>query len=226
MPAAASRTRSSRAAQPERPDWRHERLLWRDDIQRVAGVDEVGRGPLAGPVVAAAVVLPRRADGTPARAGWIGELRDSKQLSAADRERLAELIQRECDWGIAQVSPQVVDQINIRQATRLAMLRAVEALPASPGALIIDGNDTIDGSIRQLAVVGADACCVSVAAASIIAKVSRDRIMCELDARFPGYGLALNKGYATRDHREALRTLGYTNIHRLSFAPVRQVVLT
>lgn len=207
-----------------RPRWHIERDYWRRGVGRVAGVDEVGRGPLAGPVVAAAVVLPRTPSGNPVRAGWIAELRDSKLLTAAQRERLAEVILRECDCAIAQVSAQVVDQINIRQATRLAMLRAIENLPASPEAVIIDGNDHIDGGTEQRSIPGADASCVSVAAASIIAKVARDRIMCDLDARFPGYGLATNKGYATRDHRDALARLGYTNIHRLSFAPVRQAV--
>jgi ribonuclease HII len=207
-----------------RPHWSFERRYWREGVARVAGVDEVGRGPLAGPVLAAAVVLPRTPSGMPARARWIAALRDSKMLTAAAREELAAEILRECDWGIAQVSAQVVDQINIRQATRLAMARAIEALPAPPGAVIIDGLEHIDGSAEQRAIPGADATCVSVAAASIIAKVARDRIMCELDERFPGYGLAANKGYATRDHRDALVRLGYTNIHRLSFAPVRQAV--
>ncbi len=201
-----------------------EQAFWSSGCSRVAGVDEVGRGPLAGPVTAAAVVLPRTPAGNPVDLPWIGELRDSKQISAVARESLAAIILRECEWGIASVSAQVVDQINIRQATRLAMWRAVQALPAPPQAVIIDGNEYIDGGAEQRAIPGADAACVSVAAASIIAKVARDRIMCDLDERFPGYGFAANKGYGTRAHRAALVTLGYTNIHRLSFAPVRQVV--
>lgn len=127
-------------------------------------------------------------------------------------------------WAISAVSQQVVDQINILQATRLAMRRAVDALPTSPAALIIDGRERIDGDICQVSVIDGDALCASVAAASILAKVARDRMMCELDRRFPGYGLAVNKGYATADHRDALVRLGYTNIHRLSFAPVRAAV--
>ena len=192
----------------------------------VAGVDEVGRGPLAGPVTAGAVVLPRTATGEPRRMAWIGDVRDSKRLSAQERERLARAIQGDCAWGVASVSTQVVDQINILQATRLAMRRAVDALPARPDALIIDGREVVEGGIPQQAIVDGDALCVSIAAASIIAKVTRDHMMCDLDRRFPGYGFAVNKGYATRDHREALVRLGYTSVHRVSFAPVRQVIGT
>jgi ribonuclease HII len=190
----------------------------------VAGVDEVGRGPLAGPVVAAAVILPRRASGEPPRGAWLAQLRDSKVLTERQRERLSERIWREACCAVAFVSPQVVDQINILQATRLAMKRAVEALPASPDGLIIDGREVIEADVRQMSVVGGDAASASVAAASIVAKVARDRVMCDLDERFPGYGLAVNKGYATVDHRAALARLGYTNVHRLSFAPVREAL--
>lgn len=207
-----------------KPGWRHERALWREGFEAVAGIDEVGRGPLAGPVVAAAVILPRRPSGEPARAGWISDLRDSKMLTAPQRERLAEQIQKHAIYAISGVSAQVVDQINILQATRLAMRRAVDALPAQPAALIIDGRDRIYSHLHQVPVIDGDAFCASVAAASILAKVTRDRLMCELDGRFPGYGLAVNKGYATADHRDALVRLGYTNIHRLSFAPVREAV--
>lgn len=207
-----------------RPGWRHERSLWREGFEAVAGVDEVGRGPLAGPVVAAAVILPRRASGDPSRSGWIAALRDSKVLTERQRETLAAQIQKHAICSIAGVSTQVVDQINILQATRLAMKRAVENLPTTPDALIIDGREVVEGRIRQVAVIDGDALCASVAAASIIAKVARDRLMCDLDQRFPGYGLAVNKGYATAEHRSALATLGYTNIHRLSFAPVREAI--
>lgn len=204
--------------------WRHERALWRHGFEVVAGVDEVGRGPLAGPVTAGAVILPRRASGDPSRSRWIAALRDSKTLTERQRERLAEAIRTYAIWAVASVSTQVVDQINILQATRLAMKRAVEALPTTPEALIIDGREVVEGRIHQVAVIDGDALSASVAAASILAKVTRDRLMCELDERFPGYGLAINKGYATADHRAALATLGYTNIHRLSFAPVREAV--
>lgn len=205
-----------------RPNWAVERSLWREGLPRVAGVDEVGRGPLAGPVVAAAVILPRTASGGPCRAGWIGELDDSKVLTARQRERLAAVIQAECEWNLAVVSPQVIDQVNILQATRLAMRRAVAGLPARPDALIIDGNEVAGSGLPERSVVHADARCVSVAAASIIAKVARDAMMEELDRVFPGYGLAGHKGYATSVHRTAIRQLGPTTIHRLSFAPVRE----
>ena len=216
------RSANPRPSAAQRPSWRRERSLWREGFEAVAGVDEVGRGPLAGPVVAAAVILPRRTSGDPSRSGWIAGLRDSKVLTAIQRERLAEAIRAHAIWAVSGVSTQVVDQINILQATRLAMKRAVEALPTTPDALIIDGREVVEGGIPQVSVIDGDALCVSVAAASILAKVTRDRMMCDLDRRFPGYGLAVNKGYATAAHRAALAQLGYTNIHRLSFAPVRE----
>jgi ribonuclease HII len=216
--------RATQRAVKRKPDWRVERAFWRTGAEFVAGVDEVGRGPLAGPVVAAAVILPRRPSGEVSRAGWIGRLRDSKQLTPAEREALAPFIAEQAIWGLGIVSAQVVDQINILQATRLAMRRAVAALPQAPDALIVDGREVVEGPITQRAEVKGDARCASVAAASIIAKVTRDRLMCALDERFPGYGLAEHKGYATPDHREALRRLGYSTIHRLSFAPVRAAV--
>jgi ribonuclease HII len=203
------------------PSWRAEKQWWRLGASRVAGVDEVGRGPLAGPVVAAAVVIPQTVSGWNSRAGWIRRLRDSKLLGAAEREALTPIIRERTQWGIAAVSAQVVDQINILRATRLAMARAVAALPVPPDALIVDGREVLDTTVPQRAMIDADAYCVSVAAASIIAKVYRDALMTELDELFPGYGFAENKGYATADHREALRRLGYSNVHRLSFEPVR-----
>ena len=212
-----------RAKRPRRnrPDWRIEHELWREGASRVAGVDEVGRGPLAGPVVAAAVVLPLSPSGRVSRASWISRLRDSKQLSADQRETLFVEIERASDSGIGVVSVQVIDQINILQATRLAMRLAVSNLEVPPDALIVDGRESIAGAIRQRSEVKADVRCASVAAASIVAKVTRDRMTSEIDALFPGYGLAGNKGYGTAEHREALKRLGYSTIHRLSFAPVR-----
>ena len=207
-----------------RPGWSVERSLWRAGFASVAGVDEVGRGPLAGPVVAGAVIMPRSPAGEAPRAGWIKLLRDSKQLTAAQREMLAERIQQECLCAVEAVSPQVVDQINILRATRLAMRRAVDALPARPAALIIDGREVVEGGFEQRSVIRGDARCASIAAASIIAKVARDAMMRDLDAVFPGYGFAENKGYGTPEHLEALTTMGYSSIHRLSFAPVRGAV--
>lgn len=207
-----------------RPGWAVERSLWRAGFSAVAGVDEVGRGPLAGPVVAAAVIIPRSPSGEPRRARWISLLRDSKQLTEGQREALAERIRAECNWAVAAVSPQVVDQINILRATRLAMRRAVNALPARPDALIIDGREVVEGGLEQRSVIRGDARCASVAAASIIAKVARDSMMRDLDTTFPGYGLAENKGYGTPEHLAALSAMGYSSIHRLSFAPVRLAV--
>ena len=200
------------------PTWRTERALWRGGHARVAGIDEVGRGPLAGPVVAGAVVLPY------SRARWISELRDSKLLAPEAREALAVKIRQHADWGIGVVSPHVIDQINILRATRLAMFRAVQSLRTPPDHLIVDGREVVDGDVAQQSLIDADALCYSVAAASIIAKVARDQMMRDLDPLFPGYGFAGNKGYASPDHRAALRALGYSTVHRLSYAPVRAAV--
>jgi ribonuclease HII len=202
-----------------RPTWRAERALWRAGFERVAGVDEVGRGPLAGPVVAAAVVLPFM------RAQWVSRLRDSKMLSAAAREELAAEVRDRCEWGIGTVSQQVIDQIGIAPATRLAMRRAVLALPAPPDALIVDGREHVDCAVEQRSMVKADARCKSVAAASIVAKVARDAEMVRLAERFTGYGFERNKGYGSAEHLDALRTLGYSTVHRLSFHPVRAAVV-
>jgi ribonuclease HII len=203
---------------PIRPTWRAERALWRDGFERVAGVDEVGRGPLAGPVVAAAVVLPF------SRAKWVSRLRDSKLLSAAVREELAAEVRERCEWGIGTVSQQAIDQIGIAPATRLAMRRAVLALPSLPDALIVDGREHVDCAVEQRSMVKADAHCKSVAAASIVAKVARDAEMVRLAERFTGYGFERNKGYGSAEHLDALRTLGYSTVHRLSFQPVRAAI--
>lgn len=197
------------------PTWRHERALWQAGRLRVAGVDEVGRGPLAGPVYAGAVVLPT------SRLRWLARLDDSKVLEAGAREELSRHIRRSADFGIGVVSNQVIDQIGIVRATRLAMRLAVAKLSEVPDALIVDGREVVAGGIEQQALIDGDALSKSVAAASIVAKVARDEAMRELDSRFPGYGLAQNKGYYTATHREGLLRLGYSTIHRLTFAPVR-----
>ncbi len=207
--------------------WELEREAWLAGAQWVAGVDEVGRGPLFGPVVAAAVVLPR--DCAAEDGGLVG-LRDSKQLREAERERLAaEVCARALAWAVAEVDAATIDRINIREATRLAMRRAVEALAeeSRPGAdfVLVDGNCTVpELRCGQRTVIGGDARCASIAAASVVAKVHRDAMMRGLDAEFPGYGLARHKGYGTRVHLEALERLGATREHRRSFAPVRRVL--
>jgi len=195
-----------------------ETLLWRVGIRHVAGVDEVGMGPLAGPVVAAAVVLP---PGT-----CLDGVADSKVLQAAVRERLAVEIQRRAlAVGIAIVEPDEIDRLNIYQAGLAACRRAVEALrPLVPGYVLVDGREIPDLTMPQSAYPKGDSFVCSIAAASIVAKVTRDAIMCELDARYPLYGFARHMGYATRRHFAAIREHGPSPVHRRSFAPVRGAV--
>jgi ribonuclease HII len=182
----------------------------------IAGVDEVGRGALFGPVVAAAVILPERIDSL-ASAG----LKDSKQLRRDQREALDGLIRASAlALSIAEIDAATIDRVNIYQATRLAMLAAVRGLALAPDHLLIDAM-RLDHPCAQTSIVYGDALSLSIAAASIVAKVHRDRLMCEMDAAHPGYGLAAHKGYATAQHLRALIALGPTPLHRLSFAPVR-----
>ena len=174
----------------------------------------LGGGRSPGRSSPGAVVLPY------SRARWVRRLRDSKLLDAPTREELAAEVRAHCDWGIGVVSQHVIDQLGMTRATRLAMRRAVLALPSPPDALIVDGREVVECEAPQRAVIDGDALCPSVAAASIVAKVARDAMMERLDARFPGYGFARNKGYATADHRQALHELGPSSVHRLLFAPV------
>jgi ribonuclease HII len=181
----------------------------------VAGVDEAGRGPLAGPVVAAAVVLdPRR--------GWEG-LNDSKKLAREMREALyARVLQEARAFAWAVVGPRTIDTLNIRRASLEAMRRAVLRLPLAPDLVLVDGVDRVPGlSCRQEAVISGDARLLSVAAASVVAKVVRDRIMERLDRVWPDYGFARHKGYGTPEHLEVLTRLGPCPLHRFSFTPVR-----
>ncbi len=182
----------------------------RSGHRAVAGVDEVGRGALCGPVVAAAVVLGDGFDTT--------GLDDSKRLTARQRERLAERVRASARcWAVGRAEPREIDAVNILQATLLAMRRAIEGLSVEADLLLVDAL-TIPGlTVEQRAIIKGDAQSVSIAAASIVAKVTRDALMIELDARHPGYGLARNMGYACQDHRDALRRLGPSPIHRRSF---------
>jgi len=190
-----------------------------DRHARIAGVDEVGMGPLAGPVIAAAVVLP---PGARPRG-----LRDSKQLSRAERERLArELRAQAVGAAIGVVTPREIDRINIYQAGLLAMKRAIEKLVPAPDFLLIDARRLAKLDIPQQAIVKGDSKVGSIAAASIVAKVERDRRMTSLALRYPGYGFEQHKGYATEDHLRALAERGPSPIHRRSFAPVRQAAAT
>lgn len=183
----------------------------------IGGVDEVGRGPLAGPVVAAVVVL--------APGQTIAGVRDSKLLSPKRREALAAIIRAEATaWAIARCSAAEIDELNILNASLLAMRRAVAALAQRPVHLRVDGihaPDLGDFPGRVETIVGGDRSCVAIGAASILAKVSRDAEMCELDTCYPGYGFARHKGYPTVAHRDALVRLGPCDVHRRSFAPVR-----
>lgn len=184
---------------------------------RTAGVDEAGRGPLAGPVVAAAVILP---------GGWVPEgLDDSKKLSAAARVRLDASLRGRAIWGLGAASVAEIDAINIREATHLAMRRAVAALPVRPARALIDGNALpLPLPCPAEAIIGGDASVAAISAASILAKVARDRIMVRLDARWPGYGWARNAGYGTRAHLDALARLGVTPHHRCSFRPIHNIL--
>ena len=193
-----------------------EQALRYQGFQSIAGVDEVGRGALYGPVVAAAVILPR-ACASLARAG----LTDSKQLTREDRERLDARIRRcALAFAVAEIDAKTIDRVNIYQATRLAMLAAVQALPCAPDHLLIDAL-RIDHPCAQTKLFYGDSLSLSIAAASVIAKVHRDALMRQLDRLHPHYGLASHKGYATPEHRAALRQHGPAPLHRRSFAPVR-----
>jgi ribonuclease HII len=183
----------------------------------VAGVDEAGRGPLAGGVVAAAVIL------DPARP--VGGLADSKTLSASTRERIAaEIRGRALAWSIGSADHAEIDRLNILNAALLAMQRAVQALPVRPREVIVDGNRCPNVECAVRAVIGGDRTVPAISAASILAKVQRDREMLELDRRYPGYGFARHKGYPTREHLAALARLGPCPVHRRSFGPVRRAL--
>lgn len=188
----------------------HERQLAERGFKYVCGVDEVGRGPLAGPVVCAAVIM--RADSI------VEGVDDSKKLTAKKREKLSALIkQNAIAWAICRVEPQTIDEINILQATRLCMKNAVESLSVRPDFVLTDGNMTLDISIPQQSVVGGDAACYSIGAASIIAKVYRDEVMDEYAAQYPAYAFEKNKGYGTAAHIAAIKECGICPIHRRSF---------
>jgi ribonuclease HII len=197
-------------------DFSRERALHARGIFLVAGVDEAGRGPLAGPVVAAAVILPD--DCT------LEGLDDSKKLTAKKREHFHAVLTVRADihWGIGQADVAEIDRLNILRATHLAMVRAVEALPRKPGHALVDGLPVRGLPVPHTAVVAGDTLSLSIAAASIMAKVTRDRLMIALDAEYPQYGFARHKGYGVREHLEALRSHGPSPVHRRSFQPVAQ----
>ena len=199
------------------PDFLFENTACAQGARFIAGVDEAGRGPLAGPVTAAAVCL----DPTRIPTG----LDDSKQLTARQRAALYDVIMAQAQVGIGHASVAEIDTLNILRASHLAMCRAIAALPAPPDHVLIDGNLIPRGlAIPAQAIVRGDARCLSIAAASIIAKVTRDRIMVDLAQQHPGYGWDRNAGYPTLEHRNALQILGVTPAHRRSFKPVHNIL--
>ena len=201
----------------DRPDFSTELAALARGLHRIAGVDEAGRGPLCGPVVAAAVVL----DPCHIPPG----LNDSKKLSPKRREGLFAQIMAQAEVGVGLASVEEIDTINILRASHLAMERAIAALPCPPDHLLIDGNMLPRGlRLSAEALVKGDARSLSISAASIIAKVTRDRIMVDLAQQHPGYGWAKNAGYPTKDHLAALQTLGVTPHHRRSFKPVHNIL--
>jgi len=201
------------------PNFVEEKKLWKRGYKKVAGIDEAGRGPLCGPVVAGAVII-RRSDLRKLNI-WRSDLhyiKDSKQLSAKKREEFYKILTNHPDieWGIGLVSEKIIDKINILEATKLAMQKAVQKL-TRPNFLILDGNFSIKSNVPQKSIIKADEKVFSCSCASIIAKVTRDKLMQKYDQKYPYYGLASNKGYGTKFHREMLKKHGPSKIHRQTF---------
>jgi ribonuclease HII len=203
----------------------YERQHWCQGITRLAGVDEAGRGPLAGPVVAGAVLMP------PDYAesefdGIFSRLTDSKKLTEKRREEFFSLLNESTsvEIGVGISTVEEIDEINILRATHLAMARAVDAIKPSPEYVLVDGLPVKGLSCQSTAIVKGDSKSLLIAAASVIAKVTRDYMMLELDEQYPGYGFARHKGYGTKIHMAALKSIGASPVHRKSFAPVREVL--
>ena len=211
--------RRKKSARP-RPTRHEEAVLLREGYALVAGLDEVGRGPLAGPVVAGVAILPPKLSGK-----WVGLVRDSKQMTRTERDHvLPYLREKAMALEVGICTSQEVDGLGIVGATRLAMKRALDSLALLPQFLLLDALDLPAVRIPQKPIIHGDALCLSIAAASVVAKVTRDRIMEEQDALYPAYGFARHKGYATGEHLRNLRAMGPCPIHRRSFAPVRDWV--
>jgi ribonuclease HII len=192
-----------------------EKMYRGQGYQRVAGVDEAGRGPLAGPVVAAAIILPEEGIGQ--------KLFDSKQIPFRKREGLYEVIlSKALSVGIGAVCQEEIDLLNILRATLKAMVLAVESLPLSPDFILIDGNQTLHFPVPQKPIRKGDQICNSIAAASIVAKVTRDRMMFECHQKYPQYNFAKHKGYGTKEHRKAIETFGICELHRKTFRGVKE----
>ncbi|BDD42512.1 ribonuclease HII [Streptococcus ruminantium] len=194
----------------------YEKVLYENGVEWIAGIDEVGRGPLAGPVVAAAVILPKGCK--------IRYLNDSKKIPKSKHEAIyQEVMEQAVAIGIGIKNAEIIDQVNIYEATKLAMLEALEKLDKEPQHLLVDAMK-LDSSIPQTSIIKGDANSLSIAAASIVAKVTRDRLMADYDREFSGYGFAKNAGYGTAEHVEGLNKLGITPIHRRSFEPIKSLV--
>lgn len=213
-----------------RPTLEYERAFWRDGFLCVAGLDEAGRGALAGPVVAAAVVLPILNDGD-----WtqhklfhaIARAKDSKLLTERTREKLFDAIcQTARGYAVGSAAQPEIDEMNIVRASHLAMYRALDALSLAPDALLLDALVLANSALPQQGIIHGDSLALSIAAASILAKVTRDRLMRELDAEYPQYGFARHKGYGTAAHLAALQKFGPSPVHRRSYAPVAMCQVT
>jgi ribonuclease HII len=202
------------------PNWKHEIEAGIKNGVIVCGVDEVGRGPLAGPVVACAVCLPVDMPRKITR-----RLKDSKQIDREEREEVAQILRETVAFGVGMADVEEIDRINILRASHLAMLRAFESVPSRPGYALVDGNQPPNLPCPITCIIGGDAISLSIAAASIIAKVERDKIMRELAVAHPVYGWDTNVGYSTRDHLTALKEHGPTPFHRKSFRPVYELQL-
>jgi ribonuclease HII len=204
---------------PAEPDLSFELALWDAGLAAVAGIDEAGRGALAGPVSAAAVILPP----DPSMVGCLKGVRDSKQLTPDQRERAREkILQYAAAWGVGYATNEEIDQIGILPATRLAACRALEALSIIPAHILLDYLFLPDINLPQTALIKGDCRSLSIAAASILAKTARDAVLRELELTYPGYGFAAHKGYGTVAHRSALQRLGVCPAHRLSFALIEE----
>lgn len=200
------------------PSFKHERALWKHGYQHIVGVDEVGCGAWAGPVYAGAVIL------YPGKT--LPKVNDSKTLTAGQRERLSNFIkQKSLTWSIGVASVQEITRLNIRQASLLATQRAIQGLSVQPDWIVSDAFP-IPGSIPCTPIIHGDALCKSIAAASIIAKVARDAYMKELDETITGYGFGKHKGYGTKAHQDALRKLGPSSVHRLTYEPIKKLLKT
>lgn len=216
-----SKRRKRQINSPRIPSFDEEKLLEAEGYYNIAGIDEVGRGALAGPVVAAAVILPREI-----KDPWPDNVRDSKQLTPAKRELLFHYIHETAlAIGIGSAEREIVDKIGIVNATRQAMTIAVSQLKPPAEALLIDYMRLPGIDLPQKGITRGDSLCLSIACASIIAKVSRDSMMVRFDSEYPGYGLARHKGYGTREHLSCLSRLGPSPIHRRTFRPVKDMVM-